>query len=91
MLDTNININVKAFENLKLLVKENVKQVILYHEISCVRGPLALTAMPQHKNPCWGRKIYNFCTSFLGFHYIVLHLSDLCSGVVTKILGEIHQ
>ena len=49
-------------------------------------------AMPQHKNPCPGdHEIYNFCMSFRHFYYFVLHLSDLCSGVVMKIFREIHQ
>ena len=39
-------------------------------------------ATPLHKNPCLrGHKIYNFGKVFLGHHYYILGLSDLCVGV----------
>ena len=47
-------------------------------------------AMPQHKNPCSGvHEIYNFGRTFLGYHYYLLSLSDLCLGVEKKVLKEI--
>ena len=46
-------------------------------------------ATPEHKNPCpRGHEIYNFGTPFLGHHYYILGLSDLCLGVA-KIFKEI--
>ena len=44
----------------------------------------------QHNKPCpGGHNIYNFCRPFHGHHYyilyIVLSLSDLCSGVEKKV------
>ena len=39
-------------------------------------------ATPQHKSPCpGGHEIYNFVRTFLGYHYYILSLSDLCLGV----------
>ena len=47
-------------------------------------------AMPLHKNPFpEGHKIYNFVRPFLGHHYYILGLSDLCLGVEKKLLKEI--
>ena len=47
-------------------------------------------ATPSHKNPCpRGHEIYNFGRPFLGHHYYILGLSDLCLGVEKKILKEI--
>ena len=47
-------------------------------------------ATPQHKNPCHrGHEIYNFGRHFLGHHYYILALSDLCLGVEKKIFKEI--
>ena len=47
-------------------------------------------ATPLHKNPCpRGHEIYNFGRPFLGHHYYILGLSDLCLGVETKIFKEI--
>ena len=45
---------------------------------------------PLHKNPCPGvHEIYNSGRPFLGHHYYVLSLLDICLGVVKKILKEI--
>ena len=39
-------------------------------------------APPYHKNPCpTGHEIYNFTLPFLGHHYYILGLSDLCLGL----------
>ena len=47
-------------------------------------------AMPPHKNPCpRGHEIYNFGRPFLGHHYYILGLSDLCLGIEKKIFKEI--
>ena len=47
-------------------------------------------AAPRHKNPCpGGHEIYNFRTPFLGHHYLILSLSDLCPGVKKKIFKGI--
>ena len=47
-------------------------------------------ATPQHKNPCPGRyEIYNFGRPFLGHHYFILTLSDICLGVEKKIFREL--
>ena len=47
-------------------------------------------AMPWHKNPCpGGHEIYNFGRPFLGLHYYILSLSDLCLGVEKKIFKGI--
>ena len=47
-------------------------------------------AMPQHKNPCpRDHEIDNFGRPFLGQHYYILSLSDLCLGVEKKISKEI--
>ena len=49
-------------------------------------------ATPQRKNPCpWGHEINNFGRPFLGHHYYILSMSDLCLGVEKKIFQEIHQ
>ena len=54
-----------------------------FHFMTCM-------AMPQHKNPCLGgHEIYNFGRPFLGHHYYILSLSDLCLGVEKKICKEI--
>ena len=46
--------------------------------------------MPQCKNSCpKGHKIYNFGRPFLGHHYYILSLSDLCLGADKKIFKEI--
>ena len=48
-------------------------------------------AMSQHK-PCPGcHEIYNFGITFLGHHYYILDVSDLCLGVEKKIFREIQQ
>ena len=40
-----------------------------------------LYPMPQHKNPYpGGHEIYNFGRPFLGHHYYIFSLSDLCLG-----------
>ena len=45
---------------------------------------------PKHKNPCpVGHEIYNFSRPFLGHHYNILSLSDLCLGVKKNIFKEI--
>ena len=47
-------------------------------------------ATPQHKNPCpRGQEIYNFGRHFLGHHYYILSLSDVCLGDERKIFKEI--
>ena len=47
-------------------------------------------AMPQHKNPCLGgHEIYNFGRPFLGHHYYILSLFDVCLGEEKKIFKEI--
>ena len=47
-------------------------------------------ATPQHKNPCpGGHEIYNFGRPFLGHHYYVRSLSDLCLGVKKRIFKGI--
>ena len=49
-------------------------------------------AMPLHKNPCpRGHEIYNFGRPFLGHHYYILGLSDLCQRAEKKIFKEIMQ
>ena len=46
--------------------------------------------MAQYKNSCpKGHKIYNFGRPFLGHHYYILSLSDLCMGADKKIFKEI--
>ena len=43
-------------------------------------------AIPQHKNHCpGGHEIYNFGRPFLGHHYYIFSLSDLCLGLEKKI------
>ena len=50
---------------------------------------MTYTATPLHKNPCpRGHEIYNFGRPFLGYHYYILSLSDLCLGVEKKIFKE---
>ena len=44
--------------------------------------------MPQHKNPCPGVLKY-FVRPFLGHHYYILGMCDLCLGVEQKIFKEI--
>ena len=47
--------------------------------------------MSQHK-PCPGcHEIYNFGITFLGHHYYILDVSDLCLGVEKKNFKEIQQ
>ena len=47
-------------------------------------------AMPERKNPCpGGHESYNFGRLFLGHHYFILSVSDLCLGVEKKIFKEI--
>ena len=51
-------------------------------------------ATPLHKNPgpCPGvHDIYNFGKPFLGHHYYILGLSDLCLGVEKRIFKEINS
>ena len=36
-----------------------------------------------------GHEIYSLGRPFLGSHYLILSLSELCLGVMTKILNEI--
>ena len=49
-------------------------------------------ATPEHKNPCpRGHEIYNFGRPFLGHHYCIFGLSDLCLGVEKTIFTEIMQ
>ena len=47
-------------------------------------------ATPKHHNPSpWGHESYNFGRPFLGHHYYILSLSDICIGVEKKIFKEI--
>ena len=47
-------------------------------------------AMPLHMNPCpQGNEFYNLGSPFLGHHYYILSLSNLCLGVEKKIFKEI--
>ena len=47
-------------------------------------------ATPHHRNPSpRGHEIYNFGRPFLGHHYYILGLSDLCLEVEKKIFKEI--
>ena len=47
-------------------------------------------ATPYHKDPCPRvHEIYNFGRTFLGHHYYILILSDICMGVEKKIFIEI--
>ena len=47
-------------------------------------------ATPKRKNPCpGGHEIYNFGRPFLGHHYSILSLSNICLGVEQKIFEEI--
>ena len=47
-------------------------------------------ATPEHKNLCpWGHEIKNFGRPFLGHHYYILSLYDLCLVEEKKIFKEI--
>ena len=47
-------------------------------------------ATPLQKTPCpGGHESHNFSRPFLGHHYYILRLSDLCLGVKEKIFKEI--
>ena len=47
--------------------------------------------MPKHKNPCPGRhEIYNFGRPFLGNHYYLLSLSDLCLDLRNTCTSILH-
>ena len=47
-------------------------------------------ATPLRQNPCpGGYEIYNFGRPFLGHHYYLLSLSELCLGVEKKIFKSI--
>ena len=49
-------------------------------------------ATPKHQNPSpGGHEIYSFDRNFLGHHYYILSLSDLCLGVEKQIFKEIMQ
>ena len=37
----------------------------------------------------WGHEIHNFGRPFLGYHYYILSLSDLCLGVEKKVYKQI--
>ena len=44
---------------------------------------------PYHKNPCpGGHESYNFGRPFLGHHYYILSLSDICMRVEKKFLQK---
>ena len=46
----------------------------------------------QHKNPSpMSHEIYNFSRPFLGHHYYILSLIDLCLGVKKKIFKEMKE
>ena len=46
---------------------------------------MTYTATSKHKNPCsGGHEIYNFDRPFLGHHFSILSLYDLCSEVEKK-------
>ena len=58
------------------------KEIMHFHSVTYM-------ATPEHKNPCpRGHEIYNCGRAFLGHHYYILGLSDLCLGV-EKIFKEI--
>ena len=65
--------------------KRYFKEIMHFHYMTYM-------ATPQHKNPDpGGHEIYNFGRPFLGHHYYILGLSDLCLGVEKKIVKEIMQ
>ena len=60
--------------------KKMVKEIMHFHYLTYMTTPLL-------KNPCpRGHEIYNFSWPFLGHHYYILGLSDLCLGVEKKIV-----
>ena len=65
--------------------KKIVKEIMQFHNMTYMATPL-------HKNPCSrGHEIHNFGRPFLGHHYYILGLSDLCLGIEKKIFKEIMQ
>ena len=59
------------------------KEIMQFHKLFYMITPL-------HKNPCpRGHDIYNFGRPFLGHHYYIHGLSDLCLGVDKQIFKEI--
>ena len=45
-------------------------------------------ATPKRKKPCpGGHEIYNFGRPFLGCHYYILTLPDICKGVEKKVFN----
>ena len=49
-----------------------------------------VTPWHKHKTPCpGGNETYNFSRLFIGHHYYILNLFDLCLGLKEKILKEI--
>ena len=63
--------------------KKIFKEIMQFHYMTYM-------ATPQHKNPCpRSHQIYNFGKLFLGHHYYILSLSDLCLGVEKTIFEEI--
>ena len=65
--------------------KKIFKEIMFFHYMTYM-------ATPQGNNPCpGGHEIYNCGRPYLGHHYYILSLSDLCLGVEKKIFKEIHQ
>ena len=65
--------------------KKIFKEIMQFHYMTYM-------ATPVHKNPCpRGHEIYNFGRPFLGHHYYILGLSDLCLGIEKNIFKEIMQ
>ena len=63
--------------------KKIFKEIMLFHLMTYM-------ATPEHKNSCArGHEIYNFGRPFLGHHYYIFGLSDLCLRVKKKIFKEI--
>ena len=55
--------------------KKIIKTIIHFHYVNYLATPL-------YKNPCTGgHEIYNFGGQFLGNHYFIHSLSDVCLGV----------
>ena len=72
-----------SLSNLCMGVENKIlKEIMHFHHMTYM-------TTPQHKNPCpRGHEIYNFGRPFLGHHYYILGLSNLCLGVEQKMLKE---
>ena len=63
--------------------KENFKEIMHFHYMT-------YKATPQHKNRCPRvHENYYFRRPFIGHHYFILSLSELCLGIEMKIFKEI--